>query len=200
MCRDTAAVGPSVRDDEAWDHHGGVPAKPASDTAREPCLLVELRGYPIGFIDSRLELSHQEGRGRGVEGQLIDAASLAVFAVGDLCASLPAVASHDAPALAQRRVIGVKQPIQLAATPPNEEEQRGVQCLEQMPQGWSEHARTLPRSTRDTTDRLHPTREPRPCCVQLRWWRSARSARPIRSGVMTQGCRRDPYRPLTDRL
>jgi hypothetical protein len=135
MVGHTSSVRPGIGDDKARNDCLRVPAQATSEVARQPDLLIELGHHSIGFIDACLELGDEECRGGRIEGELIDAPPLPVLAVRDLRTALPAIAPYATPSLTELSVVRIQKPIQLSPAPSDEEEQRGIQYLEEAPQG-----------------------------------------------------------------
>lgn len=126
-----APIRPRVGDDQYRNHAARNPPETAGEPSRQARLLVELRHRPSTVIQGGFQLDGQQRRGLGMKGKLIHAAALPVLVVGDLDGSLPSIATHLSPALAEARVVRVEQSIELPAAPVHGEDEPSVERVEQ---------------------------------------------------------------------
>ena len=120
MLIDSSTVRSHVGNHEAPDNPLHGPAEPSGDAGRQPLLLIELGQGGLGIEYPCLELRHHERPGGCVIGKVVNRSSLAEDVVADLLAVDPSGSGSplpDGPSLLKPRMIGIKESIQLPASP-----------------------------------------------------------------------------------
>lgn len=130
---DASSIGASFSHDQASDNVINFPSEAPRDLTPESLLLIQPSQRLLHVVESGLDLSHEQRSRVRVIRQVINRSSLAVNAVGDLVSTQPSGprgSLSSVPRFLDCRMVGIKQPIQLAAAPDNLHEDPRVEGLE----------------------------------------------------------------------
>jgi hypothetical protein len=123
------AIRPRIRHHERGHDPTRRPPEATGNPIRHAYLFVRLRHRLPRLEDAGLQFGDQEDTGSRIEREVVDAPPVPVLVVGHLTARHPPLRPELRPPLTELRMICIEQPVELAATPHDGDDEATIQCL-----------------------------------------------------------------------